>query len=124
MHEGCGVPDDGVDWVTRAVGVQLHEHVAERGKADHGLFSRRRVAFGGLGQRLRDSTFARVARPPPDGDETESELPASVLGLLPHHLGTAPDLLRARAASHARVPIAAGRHWPGKRWSVTASLGG
>jgi hypothetical protein len=67
--------------VTRAVGVQLHEHATERGKADHGLFGRRRVAFGRPRQRLRDSTFARVARPPPDGDETESELPASVLSL-------------------------------------------
>ena len=124
VHESCGVPDDAVDWVTRAVGVQLHEHVTERGKADHGLFSRRRVAFGRLGQRPRDSTFARVARPPPDGNETESELPASVLSLLPHHLGTVPDLLCARAASHAYVPIAAGRHWPGKRRSITASLGG
>ncbi len=27
VHESCGVPDDAVDWVTRAVGVQLHEHV-------------------------------------------------------------------------------------------------
>jgi hypothetical protein len=43
-------PDDRVDGVARAVGVQLHEHVAQGGQADDGLFRRGRITQRGLGQ--------------------------------------------------------------------------
>jgi hypothetical protein len=59
VPESHDVPDDGVDGVTRAVGIKFQEHVAERGEAEYSLFDRARVALRRLRKPLRDGAVRR-----------------------------------------------------------------
>jgi hypothetical protein len=98
-HDRCGILEHCLDRETRAVGVQLDEHVPECGQTEHGFFHRRRTAVcGHLGQALCGSKLRiPVPGPSPGLDEAEGELPASVLALVPGGEGLPPGALRLLA---------------------------
>jgi hypothetical protein len=77
VRQSRGVPDDGVDGGTRAVGVQLDERIAECGEAEHG------DPFGAPGRRVWQRQVEDGDSPPglpADADRDDAELAGLVAG--------------------------------------------